>query len=89
MNKVNMSLDDIIKTNKDTRRNSNAGRGRGKPFRRTDGQTRLRSRFGQKEGGRRNSFNNKRTVARRGGPRRYNDFNKNENSNDRGVKVGI
>jgi len=90
MNKVNMSLDDIIKKNKDTRRSSNpAQRRRGNSFRKNDGQTRLRKRFEQRDGGRRNSFNNNMSVRRRGGYRRYDDFNKNENSNGRGIKVGI
>ena len=90
MNKVNMSLDDIIKKNKDTRRDSNvAKRGRGNGFRKSEGQSRMRKRFDQRDGGRRNSFNNKMPVRRRGEFRRYNDFNKNENSNGRGIKVRI
>jgi hypothetical protein len=92
MNKVNMSLDDIIKKSKHGKRNSNVTRGgKGGRFRKTDGQTRGRKRFDQVEGGRKNSFNiNENSLRRRGGFRRYNNFNKNENSNGRGgIKVGI
>ena len=91
MNKVNMSLDDIIKKNKQNKRNSNVFRGgKGGRFRKTDGQPRGGKRFNQGEG-RKNSFNsNKNSLSRRGGFRRYNNFNKDENSNGRGgIKVGI
>lgn len=91
MNKVNMSLDDIIKKNKQTRRNSNvARRGRGNGFRKNDDQIRRRKRFDQGDDGRRSSFgNNRGSIRKRGGFRRYNNFNKNENFSGRGGKVGI
>ncbi len=91
MNKVNMSLDDIIKKNKHSKRNSNvARRGRGNGFRKNDGQTRQRKRFDQVDDGRKPSFgNNRGSIRNRGGYRRYNNFNKNEFSNGRGAKVGI
>jgi hypothetical protein len=88
-----MSLDDIIKKNKQNKRNSNVFRGgRGGRFRKTDGQPRRGKRLNnQGEGGRKNSFNaNRNSLSRRGGFRRYNNFNKDENSNGRGgIKVGI
>ncbi len=85
-----MSLDDIIKKSKENKRNSNVARRGRSNFAKSDGiQKGRRKRFDQTgEAGRKKPFNNN-PIRKRGGFRRFNNFNKNEDSNGRGNKVGV